>query len=469
MRKIFLKVKWRWVILLIFLMVVSFLIKIKPVSVRADANCPEFKIWVEDKGQYTYAPDPFPNSIQRFTYKISIKDRDDFKEYVVYTGQGDIGEYKSPPFTAYPDPDPGSDKYFLQDTVIYNMGFGRNTNESFSVGPHDITVKLSRNDVESDYCKLSSAYSFLLSDFLTPSPTPDASCVLDVIPKSLTPLDPFDIVGTKVDPRHIVDKISIEAYDETLYQVVESQTAIVVNPTPTGSPSYNFKASFGKKAQGKYQIRAYLQEVVSTDLGEQITTINTCRIDITTCASGCGAPSPTLSPSPVPPTPTNPDICGDPICRPIRGSDPCINPDCKVCSYCHPPTPILSNTPIPPLPNLVPLCEQVGTDFKDKCHACVDPPNGGMWTAIGCLPTTGLEAFLKDYVFTFGIGIAGGIAFLYFLYGVFLFLTSAGNAETVGQAKEIIVSALSGLLFIIFSIFFLQLIGVQILRIPGFG
>ena len=92
-----------------------------------------------------------------------------------------------------------------------------------------------------------------------------------------------------------------------------------------------------------------------------------------------------------------------------------------------------------------------------------------MWTAIGCLPVTGLEAFLKDYLFTFGIGIAGGIAFLYFLYGTFLFLTSAGNAEKVAQAKEIIVSALSGLLFIIFSIFLLKIVGADILRIPGFG
>ncbi len=169
-------------------------------------------------------------------------------------------------------------------------------------------------------------------------------------------------------------------------------------------------------------------------------------------------PTPTLTPIP---TPTDSPECH--ICA--RDND--CSGDCASCGFCHPPTPILTNTPIPPLPDLVKLCDQIDGQYKDACHKCVDP--GGMWTAIGCLPTTGLETFLKDYLFTFGMGIAGGIAFLYFLYGVFLFLTSAGNAEVVAQAKEIIVSALSGLLFIIFSIFFLQLIGVQILRIPGFG
>src|SRR3989338_783326 len=165
------------------------------------------------------------------------------------------------------------------------------------------------------------------------------------------------------------------------------------------------------------------------------------------------------------PTPPNPSLCNAEPCTIIHGGGDREH-DCsalicqKSCDFCQSP-----NAPLPPLPDLVPLCEQVGTDFQKKCKDCVIG-DGGMWTAIGCLPVTGLEAFLKDYLFTFGIGIAGGIAFLYFLYGTFLFLTSAGNAEKVAQAKEIIVSALSGLLFIIFSIFLLKIVGADILRIP---
>lgn len=171
------------------------------------------------------------------------------------------------------------------------------------------------------------------------------------------------------------------------------------------------------------------------------------------------------------PTPTNPDYCYTEPCTRIRGGPSCNIPKCQACNFCRPSVPpILTYTPIPPLPDLTPLCEQVGTtdDFQKKCKDCVERDKG-MWTAIGCLPVGGLEVFLRDYLFTFGIGIAGGIAFLYFLYGTFLFLTSAGNAETVAQAKEIIVSALSGLLFIIFSILLLKIVGGDILRIPGFG
>ncbi len=172
-------------------------------------------------------------------------------------------------------------------------------------------------------------------------------------------------------------------------------------------------------------------------------------------------PTPTLTPFP---TPTDNPI----LCRDCQANHDCSGL-CGTCSFC--PTPIPINTTIPLPPNLVPLCDQVdtpGTDFRKRCRACVID-DGGMWTAIGCLPTAGLESFLKDYLFTFGIGLAGGIAFLYFLYGSFLFLTSAGNAETVGQAKEIIISAVSGLIFILLSIFFLKIIGADILRIPGFS
>ncbi|PIZ02749.1 hypothetical protein COY59_03020, partial [Candidatus Gottesmanbacteria bacterium CG_4_10_14_0_8_um_filter_37_24] len=68
-----------------------------------------------------------------------------------------------------------------------------------------------------------------------------------------------------------------------------------------------------------------------------------------------------------------------------------------------------------------------------------------------------------------GIGMVGGIAFLYLIYGFFLILTSGGNAEKIEQAKQIIISALSGLILIIFSVLLLKIIGTDIIRIPGFG
>lgn len=123
-------------------------------------------------------------------------------------------------------------------------------------------------------------------------------------------------------------------------------------------------------------------------------------------------------------------------------------------------------TPVPPLPSLAPICDQLDPQYSGKCWDCMN--RGRIWTAIGCIPID-INAFVQDYLLVIGTGMAGGVSFLYFLYGVFLFLTSSGNAEIIAKAKEIIISAISGLLLIIFSVFLLKIIGVDILRLPGFS
>ncbi len=137
-----------------------------------------------------------------------------------------------------------------------------------------------------------------------------------------------------------------------------------------------------------------------------------------------------------------------------------------------------------PLPNLAYICDQLSGAEDDrntdrgKCYECMrdkpksDKDKGGgkpyVWTAFGCLPAD-LSGIIEQFVFTTGLGLAGVISFLYFLYGSFLILTSSGNPEKIEEAKQIIVSSLSGLILIIFSVFILQVIGVDILRLPGFG
>jgi Co/Zn/Cd efflux system component len=66
------------------------------------------------------------------------------------------------------------------------------------------------------------------------------------------------------------------------------------------------------------------------------------------------------------------------------------------------------------------------------------------------------------------MGLAGGIAFLLILFGGFQIMVSAGNPEQMNAGKEMVTSAIAGLLLIIFSVFLLRLIGYNILRIPGF-
>lgn len=91
----------------------------------------------------------------------------------------------------------------------------------------------------------------------------------------------------------------------------------------------------------------------------------------------------------------------------------------------------------------------------------------GIMTAIGCVPTN--TGSLVGMVLRWAIGLGGGIAFLLMAFGGFVFMTSGGNPEKVKQGKEILTSAIAGLLFIIFSVFLLNLIGVKILQIPGFN
>ena len=112
-----------------------------------------------------------------------------------------------------------------------------------------------------------------------------------------------------------------------------------------------------------------------------------------------------------------------------------------------------------------------------NCHFDITPTfmkpvsvtcqNGeGINTALGCIytePSTFVKSLLR-----LAIGIGGGIAFLLMIFGGFQIILSGGNPEKVKAGKEMITSAIAGLLLIIFSIFILRVIGYDILAIPGF-
>ena len=88
-------------------------------------------------------------------------------------------------------------------------------------------------------------------------------------------------------------------------------------------------------------------------------------------------------------------------------------------------------------------------------------------SSFGCIPTNPVE--LVGLILQIGIGIAGGIAFLMMVFGAIKLISSAGNPESVSQGKEFIKYALIGVIIVVFSVFLLTLIGVKILKIPGFG
>ena len=91
----------------------------------------------------------------------------------------------------------------------------------------------------------------------------------------------------------------------------------------------------------------------------------------------------------------------------------------------------------------------------------------GSWTALGCIPTD-TAGFVKWLLGPF-MGIAGGIAFLLILKGGYQIMFSQGNPESITDGRDTIVAAVSGLVVIILSVAILEIIGVDILKLPGFG
>lgn len=122
------------------------------------------------------------------------------------------------------------------------------------------------------------------------------------------------------------------------------------------------------------------------------------------------------------------------------------------------------------------LCKQIpaSSPAHQKCEDCRDGKGAfagaqkGLWTAVGCVSTNGYEGIVSSLL-RVGLGIAGGVALLMIISSAFMLSTSQGEPKRAGEARDLLTSAVMGLLFIIFSVTILQFIGVSLLHIPGFG
>jgi len=88
-------------------------------------------------------------------------------------------------------------------------------------------------------------------------------------------------------------------------------------------------------------------------------------------------------------------------------------------------------------------------------------------TALGPIPSK--PDCLVRWVLTNAILMGGGIAFLLSLFGGISIILAAGDPEKINQGKQIISSAIAGILFILLSVVLLRIIGYDILRLPGFS
>lgn len=88
-------------------------------------------------------------------------------------------------------------------------------------------------------------------------------------------------------------------------------------------------------------------------------------------------------------------------------------------------------------------------------------------TAIGCIPTNapGFATFFLGYI----LGIAALVAFFLIIIAGFQILTSSGNPEKLEAGKQLLTSALVGVLFIIFSAVISAVLDLNIFgHLPGF-
>jgi len=102
----------------------------------------------------------------------------------------------------------------------------------------------------------------------------------------------------------------------------------------------------------------------------------------------------------------------------------------------------------------------------DKAITC---GSNGINTAIGCLPVLGSTNEFLSSLLSWAVGVGSGVAFLLMLYAGFMIMTASGNPERIKAGQELMTSAVAGLILLIFSIFILRFIGVDILGLDAFG
>ena len=108
--------------------------------------------------------------------------------------------------------------------------------------------------------------------------------------------------------------------------------------------------------------------------------------------------------------------------------------------------------------NLPPPCA-TSLDEKGNCSA--------IKTALGQFPTD--PAKFVQALFSWGLYIISFVVVLYSIYAGYLLISSQGDKEKVAHAREVITSIIIGLIFIVLSFAILAIIGVDIIRIPGFS
>lgn len=151
-------------------------------------------------------------------------------------------------------------------------------------------------------------------------------------------------------------------------------------------------------------------------------------------------------------------------------SGPCISGEPSINDFSNPSCKCIDAKATNPNQAMIDMCSKYLTGSNNaneltNCFNCAG--NNGMWTGMGCL-SLDLSTLISSFVLTTGIGVGGGFALLCIIYAAFMMQSSEGNPEKLKKAQEMITSCIMGLMLIIFSVFIMRIIGVNIIRIPGF-
>ncbi|MCL4363634.1 pilin [Patescibacteria group bacterium] len=152
--------------------------------------------------------------------------------------------------------------------------------------------------------------------------------------------------------------------------------------------------------------------------------------------------------------------------------------DCDLCGYCPP------NSP----PQNWSDCQKciypnINPDPGAKESLLIDPNTnlpptpapGHQYTFLGCLggsssfTSSGSAGGVVQSILNIVFSIAGGIAFLYLIYGSFIIATSQAAPERLNYGKRLVSGAIIGLIFTLGSVLVVNFIASGILKVPGFG
>jgi len=87
-------------------------------------------------------------------------------------------------------------------------------------------------------------------------------------------------------------------------------------------------------------------------------------------------------------------------------------------------------------------------------------------TAIGCIPFNIISETARFFL-AWGLGVGGGVALFLIAISAITIAASSGNPEKINSAKSLLWSAVVGLGMLIFSVFLLRFIGVDVLGLFG--